>query len=117
MVKFKPGFSLIEVLVALFIFSLSMVGLSQLLIYGVTVSHQALYLQKMTLLASSLIEEIRRKSVAEDFITKWQTKMKEVALGCELRIEKTKKEEQCIYTIIILPPVKEFQTLQFQVVT
>lgn len=102
--KNQSGFSLIEVLIALLILSIGVMGAGKMLLESTKCYQRALLNAKATALAWSIAEAIRldKRAIDSSQITHyWQEKLHAIYPGSLVSIQKHVIENRCTYTVII----------------
>jgi prepilin-type N-terminal cleavage/methylation domain-containing protein len=115
---FLSAFSLIEVLIALLIASIGVLGAGKLLLVYTHDNKNAEHLQKAIIIASAVADSVSMdpKGVGLSGILKhWQTRLEAAFPGSVLSIERQILEEQWYYSIHILFASKEKKEIVFKI--
>jgi prepilin-type N-terminal cleavage/methylation domain-containing protein len=93
----QSAFSLIEILVALSILSVAVLGLSQLLLEQRCVFQEAEYRQRLSIYTTALVESVRNETKT----TFWREKIESLKPGITVTITQQGQGTECVYIITI----------------
>jgi len=116
--SFLSAFSLIEVLIALLIVSIGVLGAGKLLLVSIHDNKNAEYYQKAIIIAGAVADSVSMdpKGVGLSEILKhWQARLEATFPGSVLSIKRQILEEQWYYSIHILFASKEKKEIVFKI--